>query len=220
MKQLAIIGASGHAKVIIDIVEKEGKHQIAGLIDRSYRENESVLGYPVIGRDEALPSLIIEHKIDGVIIAIGDNYIRSKVAEKLTQICCELKFFSAIHPTVSIAKDVLIGDGTVIMAGVSINSSCEIGCHCILNTNSSLDHDATMADFSSLAPGGTIGGNVRVGKYSAIGIGATIIHNVNIGEYTVIGAGSTVLKDTESLIVAYGSPAKMVRKRKPEDRYL
>jgi sugar O-acyltransferase (sialic acid O-acetyltransferase NeuD family) len=220
VEKILLIGSSGHAKSIVDIVEREGRYEIEGLVDRFREPGEQTLGYQVLGRIEDLPSLRMSHSLTGVMVAIGDNVNRSKVAARVRAVCPDLSFVSAIHPNASIARDVFIGEGTVIMAGVVINSSCSIGQFCILNTNSSLDHDSLMEDFSSLAPGVTTGGNCRIGVCTAVCIGATLSHNVHIGEHTVIGAGSTVLNDLGSFCVAYGTPAVEVRKRNPGDSYL
>ena len=220
MENIVIIGSSGHAKVIIDIVEQQGRYKIAGLIDRNQKVGKETLGYKVLGKDEDLPQLIDSCSLKGSIVANGDNFIRSKVVDNLMKLDLELPFVSAIHPKSSIASGVLIGEGSVIMAGVAVNSSCSIGRFCILNTNSSLDHDSVMEDFSSIAPRVTTGGNCMIGAYTAISIGAVLIHGINVGEHTVVGAGATVLNNIESLKVAYGTPAKEVRNRNPGDKYL
>jgi sugar O-acyltransferase (sialic acid O-acetyltransferase NeuD family) len=218
--KIVIIGSSGHAKVVIDIVEQAGKYEIAGLVDRHRQTCEQTLGYQVLGKEEDLAQLRASHALGGALVAIGDNFVRSKIATRANEICPELPFVAAIHPSASIAKDVSIGEGTVIMAGVTVNSCCSIGRFCILNTSSSLDHDSVMEDFSSLAPGVATGGNCRIGAYSAVGIGAILIHGVQIGEHAVVGAGSLVLKHLDSFKVAYGSPARTIRERKPGDKYL
>ena len=220
MDNIVIIGSSGHAKVIIDIVEKEGRYNIVGLLDRNRKLGERTLGYRVLGQEEDVPNLAASHTVKGAIVAIGDNFIRSKVAARVTEAYPGILFVSARHPNASIARDVSIGEGTVIMAGATVNPCSSIGRFCILNTNSSLDHDSVMEDFSSLAPGATTGGNCRIGSYSAISIGAVLIHGVHIGEHAVLGAGSTALKNLDSLKVAYGTPARVVRDRKPGDKYL
>lgn len=220
MDNIVIVGSSGHAKVIIDIVQQEGKFNVVGLLDRSRHVDEKTLGYPVLGKEENLPELMNAHSLKGAIVAIGDNCVRSRVAARIKEICPDLPFVSAIHPKASIATDVSIGEGTVVMAGVSINPCSSIGRFCILNTNSSLDHDSILEDFSSLAPGATTGGNCRIGQYSAVGIGAVVIHGIHVGEHTVIGAGSLVMRSMESFVVAYGSPARVIRHRNQEDKYL
>jgi sugar O-acyltransferase (sialic acid O-acetyltransferase NeuD family) len=220
MDNIVIIGSSGHAKVIIDIVQREGKYNIVGLLDRYRKIDEQTLGYRVLGTEEDLPVLMNVHSLKGAIVAIGDNFIRSKEAARVREILPELPFVCAIHPRASIATDVSIGEGTVIMAGACINPCSSVGRFCILNTNSSLDHDSTMDDFASLAPGVTTGSNCRIGAYSAISIGAVLIHGVHIGEQSVIGAASLVTKPIESFVVAYGTPARAIRKRQPGDKYL
>ncbi len=220
MDNIIVVGSSGHAKVVIDIVEREGNFKISGVLDR-YREiGEQTLGYQVLGREEDLPALIVSHGLKGVIVAIGDNFTRSMVVARVRAVCPSLPFVRAIHPRASIAKGVLVGYGTVIMAGVVINSCCKIGRFCILNTNSSLDHDSVMKDFSSLAPRAATGGNCRIGGHTAISIGAVLTYGVHIGDHSVIGAGSTVLKNLESFRVAYGTPAAEVRQRCMGDKYL
>jgi len=220
MDNIVIVGSSGHAKVVIDIVQHESRYNIVGLLDRNRMVGEEILRYRVLGKEETLPELTKIHSLKGVIVAIGDNFDRSKAVSRVRGLCPDLAFVSSVHPKSSIATDVSIGEGTVIMAGVSVNSCCSIGRFCILNTNSSLDHDSIMEDFSSLAPRVTTGGNCRIGSFSAICIGAVLIHGVHVGNNTVIGAASLVLKPIDSFIVAYGSPAKAIRKRKLGDKYL
>jgi sugar O-acyltransferase (sialic acid O-acetyltransferase NeuD family) len=211
MDNIVIIGSSGHAKVIIDIVRQEGKYNIAGVLDRIRVVGEQTLGYPVLGKDEDLPELVQTHAIRGAIVAIGDNLLRAKVAARIKALCPKLMFVSAIHPKASIATDVSIGEGTVVMAGGAINPCSSVGRFCILNTNCVLEHDSLMEDFASLAPGAITGGNCRIGRYSAISIGAVLIDGIHVGEQTVVGAGSLVMKPIDSFVVAYGTPAKVIR---------
>jgi sugar O-acyltransferase (sialic acid O-acetyltransferase NeuD family) len=220
MDNIVIIGSSWHAKVVIDIVQKENRYQIAGLLDRYRTVGDLTLGYRILGKEEDLPELIRTHSIQGAIVAIGDNFIRAKVVGLVREMCPSLPFVRAIHPSASIATEVSLGEGTVVMAGVAINPCTTVGRFCILNTRSSLDHDSVMDDFSSLAPGATTGGNCRIGQYSAISIGAVLIHGVEIGDHSVVGAASLVTTSIESGVVAYGTPAKTIRSRKQGEKYL
>lgn len=218
LKNIIVFGSGGHSKVVIDILEKSNEFFIVGLID-SYRPKDSMInGYKVLGDESFINE--IKNEIDGGIVAIGDNFIRGKVVDKILNIDPFFKFFSAIHPNSIIGREVKIGNGTVVMGGTVINCSSLIGEHCIINTKSSIDHDANIGDFVTIAPGATLGGNVKVGDYSAISLGANVIHSKVIGEHVVIGAGSTVLTDIDSYAVAYGTPAKIIRKRKQGDKYL
>ncbi len=218
--KIVLIGASEHAKVVMDIVEKEAKHEIHGLIDTYKPAGEDIFGYKILGAEDMLVNLFKSGVVTGGIITIGDNWTRHLVAEKIKSMLPDFNFVAVIHPSASIARGVMIGAGSVLMAGVIVNSDSKIGGHCILNTKSALDHDCVMGDFASLAPGVTTGGMVSIGAFSAISLGANIIHGVNIGEQTILGAGSVALKDIPDHCVAYGIPAKVMRKRQAGDKYL
>ena len=220
MQNIVLVGSSGHAKVVIDIVERQGLYRIVGLIDAFRTVGETTLGYPVLGGESELAALAREYDLKGIIVAIGDNSVRSKVAAKVAEVCAQLPFVSAVHPAASIGKGTTLGAGTVVMAGAVINASCQIGRCCIVNTKASLDHDSVMEDFSSLAPGVTTGGNCHIGSHAAVSIGAVLRHGIAIGKHSVVGAGSIVLSAVDAFSIAYGTPAKKVRGREPGDRYL
>ena len=220
MKNVVIFGTSGHAKVIIDILERSEEYSIVGCIDDFKEKNEDFLEYKILGKTEDIADLMKTYEIRGGIIAIGDNWIRNNVRDKIITCVPSFNFINAIHPDVKIAQHVELGKGIAIMAGVIINSSSHIQDHCILNTKASLDHDSVMEEYSSLAPGVTTGGNVRIGKFSAISLGVNIIHGISIGDHVVIGAGSLVLEDIPNYVVAYGSPVKIKRNREKGEKYL
>lgn len=111
MDNIVIVGSSGHAKVIVDIVEHEGRYKIAGFLDRYRKVGEKILDYDVLGLEEDLPSLMKKHSLKGAVVAIGDNFIRSKVVTCIRNVCPDISFVSAIHPKASIAKGCLIGGG-------------------------------------------------------------------------------------------------------------
>ncbi len=220
MEKILLIGASEHAKVVMDIVEKEGKYEILGLIDSYKPAGLELFGYRVLGAEDELARLFAAGQIAGGIVSIGDNWTRGQVVERIEKIAPGFAFVRAVHPSAILARGVEIGAGTAVMAGVVVNSDSKIGAHCILNTKSSLDHDGEMGDFSSLAPGATTGGKVTIGKFSAIGLGASVIHGINIGGQTVLGAGAVAVGDIPSYCVAYGVPAKIIRKREAGEKYL
>ena len=199
-------------------------HEPSGLYYYGYRfyspELQRWLNRDPLGKEEDIPLLISKHNLFGGIVAIGDNWIRAKVVDKVLNNFPDFNFIKAIHPSASLSGNVSVGIGSVVMGGAVINSNTTIGEHCIVNTNSSIDHDCKMEVFSSLAPGVTTGGNVYIGEYSAISLGAKIIHNVVIGKHTVVGAGSTVLKNLPDNCVAYNTPAKIVRNRIAGEKYL
>ena len=219
-QKVIIVGSSGHSKVIIDIFEKEDKYQIIGLLDAFRKIGEETLGYKVIGKEDDLPDLASRNPNCKIFIAIGDNWIRKKVRDKIVNIIPNIDFATTIHPSAQIGKNVRIGKGVAIMAGAIINSDTIIEDFTIINTKASIDHDSKMLQFSSLAPNATTGGSVTIGEFSAISIGATIKHGVSIGNHTVIGAGALVMKNCGDNLIMYGIPAKEIRKREKGDKYL
>jgi sugar O-acyltransferase (sialic acid O-acetyltransferase NeuD family) len=220
MDKVVIVGASEHGKVVADVIEREGKYAILGWIDSYKPAGGEFFGYPMLGAEDTLLDLWRQREIVGGLVAIGDNWTRGRVVEKLLALAPDFDFVTAVHPSAQIARGVRVGAGTVLMAGVVVNSDSRVGAHCILNTRSALDHDCVMDDFSSLAPGVTTGGVVRIGAYSAVSLGANIIHGKNIGAHTVIGAGALVRTDIPDHCVAYGVPARVIRRRAEGEKYL
>ncbi len=220
MKNIVIIGASGHGGVILDCIEQESKYNMMGFVDSFKEKGGKQDGYEILGSEYDLPYLMEMLNIYGGIVAIGDNWIRKSVMERILEIVPNFRFISSIHPKATIGKNVKVGNGTIIMPGAIVNANCEIRDFCILNTNSSLGHDSVMDDFSSISSGVTSGGCFYLGKFSAVCLAAKIIENIRVMEHTVIGAGSLVVKDVTDCVVVYGSPARIVRKRKAGERYL
>jgi len=222
MKQnILIFGASGHSSVIIDMLEKGKEYNIIGYIDSDVKKHgELFMGYKILGSKKDLSSICKENNVYSGLVAIGNNWKRRTVSELIQQEYPGFKFISIIHPSVQIAKNVKVGEGSVVMGGAIINSNTIIGNHCILNSGCIVEHDCVVNDFSSIAPGAVIGGNVYIGSNSAISIGAVVKNNINIGEASVIGANSTVLQDIGNNVVVYGTPAKFIRNRDETEEYL
>jgi sugar O-acyltransferase (sialic acid O-acetyltransferase NeuD family) len=220
VENIVLIGSSGHARVIIDIIERQGRYRIAGLIDSFRAIGEMTFDYAVLGAETDLPALSAAHHLQGCLVAIGDNFVRERVVRTVRNLLPQLPFVTAIHPAAIIGRDSVIGPGTVVMAGAIINPAARIGESCIVNTRASLDHDCLMEAFSSLAPGVTTGGGCRIGSGAAVGIGATLRHGINIGNHSLIGAGAVVLDDVAANSIVYGVPARKVRDRQPGEQYL
>lgn len=219
-KNILIIGTSGHAKVIIDIVEREGKYNIFGLIDTYKEIGGKTFEYSILGSENHLPLIMKENDIYGGIIAIGDNNTRKRLYERILKIDKGFNFVNAIHPKAVIGSGVEIGSGVVIMPGVVVSPYVTIGDFCILNTKSILGSESLMCNYSSLGPGTNIGENVSIGICSAISLGAKIIESINIGSHSIIGAGSIVVNDISNKKVAFGIPAKEIRDREKGEFYL
>ncbi|WP_461208475.1 acetyltransferase [Desulfocurvus sp. DL9XJH121] len=220
MQPIFIIGASGHAKVVLDIVERQGSFRVAGFIDARLPAGVEHFGLPVLGEEDDLPALCKEYGVDKGIIAIGDNWTRHKVAERIAALAPDFSFASAVHPSASLGRGVEVGGGSVVMAGAVLNPDTRVGAHCIVNTGAQLDHDGVLEDFASLAPGAVAGGNCRIGGFAAVGIGAVLRHGTSVGAHAVVGAGAVVLADVPEAQVWFGVPARRIHARRPGDGYL
>lgn len=203
-KDVIIIGAGGHAKVIADIIYKSGDNLIGFLDDNLANKGKEIyLGKKVLGTTKDIKN----YNKNYFIIGIGNNSIRKKINNENN-----LKLYSAIHPSAIIAEDVKIGTGSVIMAGVVINPGTVIGKNCIINTSSSLDHDNLLEDYVHISPGAHLAGTVSVKEGTWICTGAIVKNNITIGKNNIIGAGSVVIKDIIEENTTYvGVPAKRIK---------
>lgn len=205
MKNIYIIGAGGHAKVIADIILKRKellneKIELMGFFDDKEDKSELIFGKFIIGNIDDAEKLS-QNKENCFIIGIGNNKIRKLISEKY-----KLNYYTAIHPNSIISNEVKLGIGTVVMAGAIINPYIFIGEHTIINTGAIIDHECNIASYSHICPRVAIAGNVKVGQETWVGIGSTVKQGVKIGSQVMIGAGSLVLKNIEDKKLAYGHP--------------
>lgn len=196
---ITLYGASGHGKVIIDILNSCGV-KIKSIIDDNPK-SDSILGIPVSKTSDFDMS-----SLGKAIISIGNNKVRKKLSNSLAA-----SFTKAIHSSAVISPNTKIGDGTVVMARVAINPDVSIGKHCIINTNAIIEHDALIADFVHICPGASLAGNVTVGEGTQVGIGAVVIQGISIGKWVTIGAGAVILKDVPDYAVVVGNPGKIIK---------
>lgn len=200
MKQLVIIGASGHGKVIADIAKKLGYSEIV-----FFDDDESVHecgGYPVLGRSSEVGTIEAD-----VIVGIGNAGVRERIQESISN----EKLTTLIHPDAVIAEDVVVGKGTVIMAGAVVNPGARIGKGCIINTCSSVDHDCNVGDYVHIAVGSHLCGTVTVGNSTWVGAGAIVSNNVGICSDCMIGAGAVIVKNIDLAGTYIGNPARKIK---------
>jgi sugar O-acyltransferase (sialic acid O-acetyltransferase NeuD family) len=214
VEEILIFGAGGHAKVVFDVIKRQGLYKPVAFVTEKLNSAE----FQGIACVEFAELSNLEQS-KGV-VAIGDNYTRCKVVEQIKSVRASFQFVSVIDPFSSISDSSKVGQGSVVIGKSFVNVDVKIGSHVILNSSCSVDHDSVLGDFSSIAPGAVLGGNVKVGQRSSVGLGASLIHSVTVGEDTVIGAGSTVVNSIADRQVAYGVPCKVIRSREPADKYL
>lgn len=198
-----LYGASGHSKVIVDILN-ELKVEIQGILDDAPRFS-SLNGVPVFQAVD-VPLL----KSDLLLISIGNNAIRKKIASRI-----EVDFYSAIHPSAVVSKKGRIGSGTVIMPNAVVNADAVIGKHCIINSGAVVEHDCAIADFVHISPNAALAGDVTVGEGTQIGIGASVIQGIQIGKWATVGAGAVIIENIPDYAVVVGNPGKVIKFNTP-----
>ncbi len=212
VRAAAICGAGGHAKVVADVLSQQlSPIDIEGFLDdREELHGTEISGHPVLGSIDDWLSRNSSAE-SALIIGIGDNQARERVAERAKQ--AGVRFVSAVHRSVLIGSDVEIGTGSVLMPNVVLNAAAVIGEHVIINTSASVDHDCIVEDFAHISPGVNLAGGVTVGRGAHIGIGACAVPGVHIGEWAKVGAGSTVKSDVPPYATVVGNPAESLRSR-------
>ena len=220
MPKILLIGSSYHASVVLDAIRASGAYEIAGCLDDTQTPGAIRKGYPILGGIGDAARVLAEDAVDGVAIAVGDNWSRRKIFLTLMNHKLNVNFPVVRHPSAIVASGAEIGQGTVIFAGSHVGPGSRIGEFCIINTASSVDHDCILSDFSSIAPGVSMGGLVKIGECSAVGVGASISDRISIGNHAVVGTGSAVVRDIPDLVVAYGNPARVKRSRREEEKHI
>lgn len=196
---ITLYGASGHGKVIIDVLKSATSAQLIIVDDNP--KTADILGIPIVKTSE-----VNMETLRNTIISIGNNKTRKKIAAEL-----KTNYINAIHASAIISAFTRIGKGTVVMAGVKINPDTVIGGHCIINTGAVIEHDANIGDFVHISPSVSLAGNVTVGEGTHVGIGAIVIQGITIGKWATIGAGAIILKDIPDYAVVVGNPGKIIK---------
>ncbi|MCK6604153.1 MAG: acetyltransferase [Ignavibacteriaceae bacterium] len=208
-KRLVIIGAGGHAKVLISVIQEDKLFDIVGFTELN--ESEEVFGVPYLGSDDQLGSMMEES--DCHMAALGLGYI--KINNHRNNLYNYAKKIGYTFPPIiskksNISDYAIIGNATAIFPGVVVNPDAVIGTGCILNTNSTVEHDVNIGDFVHISPSATVCGGVKIGENTIIGAGAVIIQSVSISANTFIGAGSVVLRSLTEPGIYVGVPAKKI----------
>jgi sugar O-acyltransferase (sialic acid O-acetyltransferase NeuD family) len=199
---MILYGASGHAKVICSSLESENV-----VIEGIFEDNPDVISlneYQIFGayRDDIMTN-------SKLIISIGNNLIRKKVAQKIKH-----DFGISIHKSSICDRILTIGEGSVILHNTVVQRDTIIGNHVIINTNSSIDHDCWIDNFVHISPNACVCGNVTIGEGTHIGAGATVIQGIRIGKWVTVGAGTVVINHIPDYATVVGNPGKIIKENK------
>lgn len=205
-KSVIVLGAGGHAKVVIELLNASGYQ-----VDFCVGGNDSprdCLGIPVLRGDRHLRQL----RDDGyglVFAAIGSNVIRERAAAHAVDL--GYKLVNAISPHAEISLSAVLGVGIAIMSGVVINAESRIDDLAIINTGATVDHDCHVGFCAHVAPQCALAGNVQVGRHAFLGIGTKVVPNIKVGDNATTGAGSVVISEVSASTIALGNPAKPLK---------
>ena len=206
---LVIIGAGGHGRVVLDILQASAKHRVVGFLDADPAlAGTEINGIAVLGPINQV-SRLRQQRIKSSIVAIGDNRVRVSYAALLAEHGLEL--ITAIHPSATIARSARIGQNTVVAAGAVVAASASVADSVILNTSCVVDHECEIEAGAHICPGALLAGRVRVGSGAFIGLGAKVLPCLSIGAGAIIGAGAVVLQDVPEGSTAVGVPARILQ---------
>lgn len=197
MDKILLVGAGGHARACIDVIETENQFEIAGLIEKNESMTDMNLGYPIIGTDSDLSEL--RQQYSHAMITVG-QIKSSKTRIKLYQLLKKLDYIlpAIISPKAYVSKHAQIGEGTIIMHGVIMNANAKIGSNCIINNKSLIEHDVVIGNHCHIATGAIINGEVSVGDKTFVGSGSVTKQCISIGYNCIIGAGTVIKGDIKS----------------------
>lgn len=207
-KPIILLGAGGHARVLLDTLLQADK-KVIGIVDQQITKNNKILNIPILGTDDELDKFAPNSiQLVNGIGSIGDTEKRTQIYNKLIKKGYE--FANVIHPSITLANEIKLGQGIEIMAGAVIQTGCNIGDNSIINTQASIDHDCIIGSHVHIAPGVVLSGEVEIGDSSHIGTGAVIIQGVKIGANALVGAGAVVLKNVADGKKVVGVPAREI----------
>lgn len=210
--RIVVIGAGGHARVVLDILFSIGAYEVVGVVALDGPSYIGRYNIAYLGKDDVLPALLESGEAALAALGVGtvgDNHKRKDLFTRVKAI--GYRFPPLIHPRAVVGGDLEQGEGLVVAAGATVNPGVICGTNVLINTGAVVDHDCRLGDHVHVAPGAVLCGGVRVGDTAHVGAGATIIQGLTIGEGAVVGAGAVVVRDVAPWTVVAGNPARVLR---------
>ena len=209
MSAVHVVGAGGHAKVVISTLRAAGYTVAAAYDDNAARWGDIVSGVPIVGGIAQLAAL----PDAPAILAIGANAVRRRIAAQLPHV----RWVTAVHPSAVVDSSARLGAGAAVFAQAVIQPDAVIGAHAIVNTAATVDHDNVLGDYAQIAPGAHLSGGVRLEDGVFLGTNGAVNPGVTIGAWTIVGAGAVVIRDLPAHVTAVGVPARIIKARNEKD---
>ncbi len=215
MQQIAIIGAGGHAREQLALIEAlnavRPRYAVAGfLVEPAFADAAGPMcGLPILGDVDWL-----RDRDAAVVCAIGAPAARQRIVERAAGFGAT--FATLVHPAAHVGVRVEMGPGVLVGAGAVITCDVRIGAHAHVNVGATVSHDCTLGDYATLAPGVHVAGVVRIGEGAEIGVGATVSDRVEVGAWSLLGAGAVAVHDIPPNVTAVGVPARVIARRKAD----
>ncbi|MGO2358383.1 MAG: acetyltransferase [Mesonia sp.] len=200
-RKISIYGASGHGKVVMDILTSTVVYELAYVFD----DDETLQSFKKLKVESATEVEKLQEF--PIVFTIGDNKIRKKIVENTKHITAP----PMIHIAAVTSASAILGEGSVVMAGAVINADAHLKKHVIINTGAVVEHDCLLEDYVHISPNAALAGNVHVGEGSHIGIGAQVIQGIKIGKWCSIGAGAVIIKDVPNGATVVGNPGRILK---------
>lgn len=202
-RSLLIVGAGGHARVLIDLLHASGQYDVVGLVDSHLPAGSLVNGFPVLGPDstEHLQSLAAQgiELATNAVGGIHDRALRSSVCARIRS--AGLMMPVLVHPSATVDRSAHLGAGTHVLAGAYVGAGAQVGDDCIVNTHAVVSHDCVLGDHVTVSPGALLAGGVHVGANTLIGMGATVYLGLRIGAGVIVANGTAVFADVADATV-------------------
>ncbi len=214
MEDIILLGAGGHAKSVIDCIERQGKYRVVGFLDKEECGKVCYRGYEVIGDDDDL-SRFYEQGVRNAFVTVGflgRSTVRNRLYDRLKEIGYRLP--NIIDPSAVVAEDAALGEGTFVGKLAMINADAKIGSMCIINSGALIEHECRVGDFSHISVGTVLCGGVAVGRSTFVGAGSTLIQGVTVGDGCIVAAGVTLRKSIGEQELAYEMSTKRTRSLK------
>lgn len=191
---ILLIGAGGHARACIDVIEAQGRFEVRGLVGQAHEVGMDILGYRVLGSDADLPALLAQCAHALVTVGqIASPDLRMRIAAQLAGMNVHLP--AIVSPRAHVSRHAVVGAGTIVLHGAVVNAGARVGAHCILNSQCLVEHDARIDDFCHVSTGAIVNGAAVVGQGSFVGSGSVLKQGIVLGERCIVGMGQSVRRD-------------------------